>query len=212
MALAPKPNEKVLDMAAAPGVKTSHIAQIIKNSGLVLANDINQERVKALQANLCRMGVDNAVVSCSDGRFLAKTFKNFFDRVLLDAPCSAIGVVYKDRSVKFKSPEDFQKQSHLQKELLLAAIDCCDAGSASGGFVVYSTCSISVQENEEVIDYALKNRRVKIVESGIDFGSKGIKKFQGKRFDENVKKCVRVYPHVNNLEGFFVCKLQKISN
>ena len=110
MALAPKYGERILDLSAAPGVKTTHIGQILKNTGVILANDISKERIHALNANIARMGISNCVTTQNDGRFLSKTFINFFDRVLLDAPCSGIGVVYKDSNIKLKkTTADFKK-------------------------------------------------------------------------------------------------------
>lgn len=103
---------------------------------------------------------------------------------------------------------DIKKMSHLQKELILSAIDCCKVG----GHIVYSTCSITVEENEWVLDYALKNRNIKIVDSEIEIGEEGITKYMDKRFDPNVKKSRRIYPHVHNMDGFFVAKIKKIAN
>lgn len=136
MTLAPQPNERVLDMAAAPGGKTSYIAQLMKNTGILVANDLKKERLKSLNANLHRLGVSNAVVVCQDGRRLPKMFSKF-DRVLLDAPCTGLGVIARDPQIKVqKTQKDVQKLSHLQKELILAAIDCVDAHSKTGGYVV----------------------------------------------------------------------------
>ena len=98
--------------------------------------------------------------------------------------------------------------SHLQKELIAAAIDCCKPG----GYIVYSTCSITVEENEWVIDYALKNRYVKVVDSGIEVGEEGLTKYQEKRFHPTVKMGRRIYPHTHNMDGFFICKLKKLQN
>ena len=170
MTLAPQPNERILDMAAAPGGKTSYISQLMKNTGVLVANDLKKERLKSLNANMHRLGVSNVVVANYDGRKLPSIFKKF-DRCLLDAPCSGLGVIARDPSIKVqKTWEDVRKLSHLQKELIKAAIDCVDANSKTGGYIVYSTCSISVEENEAVIEYALSNRFVKLVESGLEVG------------------------------------------
>jgi ribosomal RNA methyltransferase Nop2 len=99
MTLAPQPNERVLDMAAAPGGKASYIAQLMKNTGILVANDLKKERLKSLNANLHRLGVSNTVSVCRDGRKLPKMFAKF-DRVLLDAPCTGLGVIARDHSIK----------------------------------------------------------------------------------------------------------------
>lgn len=99
MALAPVENERILDLCAAPGGKTTHLAAMMRNTGTIFANDANKERCKALTANLHRLGIVNTVVSNYDGRRYPKIMKNF-DRVLLDAPCSGTGVICKDPSVK----------------------------------------------------------------------------------------------------------------
>ena len=156
MALAPLPGERVLDMAAAPGGKTTHIAQLMQNRGVLFANDAKKERLKSLAANLQRLGVENAVVTNYDGRRFPGVMRGF-DRVLLDAPCSGLGVISRDPAIKaVKSQKDVQRLGHLQRELLLAAIDCVEAGNGRTGVVVYSTCSVSVEENECVVEYALK--------------------------------------------------------
>merc|ERR1739844_439166 len=132
MTLAPQENEKVLDMAAAPGGKTTHIAALMRHSGLLYANDANKSRCKAVVGNLHRLGITNTVVCNYDGRKLPTIMKGF-DRVLLDAPCSGTGVIAKDPSVKTgKEHKDIQLCTHMQKELILAAIDALDANSKTG--------------------------------------------------------------------------------
>src|SRR4051812_36072698 len=183
IALAPQPNERVLDMASAPGGKTTYISALLQNTGVVFANDSNKARTKSLTANVHRLGCKNVVVCSYDGREFPNVIGGF-DRVLLDAPCSGTGVISKDPSVKVnKTEHDFMKLSHLQKQLILCAIDSTDFTSKTGGYIVYSTCSVTVDENEAVVNYALKKRpNVKLVPTGLDFGKEGFTKYRGKVF------------------------------
>lgn len=212
MALAPQENERILDMAAAPGGKASHIAAIMKNTGVLFANDVNKDRVKAVVGNFHRMGVVNSVVTCVDGRKFSNIMKGF-DRVLLDAPCSGTGVIAKDQSVKTsKDEQDIQRCYNLQRQLILSAIDSVNANSATGGYIVYSTCSILPEENEWVVDFALKKRNVKLVDTGLEFGTEGFVNYRHFRFHPTMKLTKRFYPHTHNMDGFFVAKLKKFSN
>ena len=212
MALAPQENERVLDMASAPGGKITHAAALMKNTGTIFANDSNKTRAKALIGNISRLGVKNAIVSNCDALSFTKTMWAGFDRVLLDAPCSGTGVIAKDASVKTgKTEQDFIRLPELQKKLLLAAIDCTDHSSKTGGYLVYSTCSVTVEENEQVVSYALRRRpNVKIAETGLPFGREGFTRYGGKVFPEQMKMTRRYYPHAYNVDGFFVCKLRKM--
>ena len=153
IALSPQPNERVLDMASAPGGKTTHMAALMQNTGVVFANDANKARTKSLTANVHRLGCKNVVVCSYDGREFPKVMGGF-DRVLLDAPCSGTGVISKDASVKtnkvcgdehvklcheysnplicVQSDRDFTLLSHLQKQLILCAIDSVSPDSKTG--------------------------------------------------------------------------------
>ncbi|KAL2810120.1 NOL1/NOP2/sun family-domain-containing protein [Aspergillus granulosus] len=212
MALAPQENERILDMASAPGGKTTYISALMRNTGCVIANDASKPRAKGLIGNIHRLGCKNTIVTNLDARTAFPKAMGGFDRVLLDAPCTGTGVISKDPGVKTnKTERDFLAIPHMQRQLLLAAIDSVDHSSKTGGYVVYSTCSVTVEENEAVVQYVLKKRpNVKLVETGLgDFGTPGFTHYMGKHFDAKMTMTRRYFPHRENVDGFFVCKLKK---
>jgi ribosomal RNA methyltransferase Nop2 len=209
LSLDPKKSERILDIAAAPGGKSTFISQLMENKGVLVANDKNKIRIKSLVSSIHRMGITNCIVTNLDGTVLPFLLKGF-DKVLIDAPCTGTGIISHDLHIKLKN---ISKKTSVnftsQKRLLLAAIDACNERSINGGIIVYSTCSILVEENECVIQYAIQNRNVKIIETGLNFGMPGYKKFKGTVFNDNMEKCRRFFPHVHNTDGFFICKLKK---
>lgn len=207
LALDPQPDERILDMASAPGGKSSFIAQLMRNTGCLIANDFNSKRIKATVANLTRLGVSNTIHTNLDGREFPKVMSGF-DKILLDAPCSGLGVICRDPSIKLqRDKKDIYKNSVLQKQLLLSAIDALKVS----GTVVYSTCSLSIEENEKVVQYALNNRGVMLEDTKLSVGKSGLTKYQKTQFHPSMKLCKRFYPHVHNTDGFFVARLKKIS-
>ncbi|KAI1104405.1 NOL1/NOP2/sun family putative RNA met [Jackrogersella minutella] len=211
MALAPQEGERALDMAAAPGGKTTHMAAMMKNTGCIFANDPSKARAKGLIGNIHRLGARNVIVCNYDAREFPRVIGGF-DRVLLDAPCSGTGVIAKDPSVKTnKDEKDFMVLPHTQKQLLLAAIDSVNHASKTGGYLVYSTCSVTVEENEQVVQYALNKRpNVKLVSTDLPFGKEGFTSYMGKKFDPSLRLTRRYYPHTYNVDGFFVAKFHKV--
>lgn len=212
MALAPQPNERVLDMASAPGGKTTYMSALMRNTGCIIANDASKPRAKGLIGNIHRLGCKNTIVTNMDARTAFPRAMGGFDRVLLDAPCTGTGVISKDPGVKTSKDErDFLAIPHMQRQLLLAAIDSVDHSSKTGGYIVYSTCSVTVEENEAVVQYILRKRpNVKIVDTGLgDFGSPGFTSYMSKKFDAKMTLTRRYFPHRENVDGFYVCKLKK---
>ncbi|KAI3320687.1 NOL1/NOP2/sun family putative RNA met [Xylariaceae sp. AK1471] len=202
MALAPQEGERILDMASAPGGKTTYLAALMKNTGCIFANDPSKTRSRGLIGNVHRLGVRNVVVCNYDARDFPRVMGGF-DRVLL--------VIAKDPSVKTnKTEKDFITIPHTQKQLLLGAIDSVNH-AGTGGFIVYSTCSVAVEENEQVVQYALKKRpNVRLVSTDLPFGKEGFTAYQGKTFDKSLSLTRRFYPHTLNLDGFYVAKFHKI--
>ena len=205
--LAPQPGERVLDMCAAPGGKATQIAARMNNAGLLIANEPRNKRIPSLVGHLERCGVTNAITSKAPGTILARYFHNYFDRVLVDAPCSGDGIVRKDRSLlRYWSVEDARHQGQIQKGLLRAAFHML----RPGGILVYSTCSLSLEENEEVL-LALIDKfpdQVEILPID-DFSAPSLPPEQGTRFPAEFNRCVRVWPHLHDTEGAFVVKLRK---
>jgi len=198
--------DKILDMCAAPGSKTGQIAAMMKNKGLIIANDYDYIRLKALTMNLQRLGVMNAVITNMKGYFI----KERFDSILLDAPCSGTGTIRKSPgTLKIYNTNMIRKLGNDQKGLINNAFNILN----EKGSLVYSTCSLEPEENEGVIDFLLnkhENARVEKIKINGLKTSDAVLEFEGKKYNDEIKKCIRIWPQDNDSDGFFLCKIRKL--
>jgi len=212
--LNPQPNDFLLDLCASPGSKTTQAAALMKNKGTIIANDISIPRIKILSSNLERCGVTNTIITKYNGIDLCKKFKRYnfyFDKILVDAPCSGEGNLRTSPKTFLEWNESLLKKfSKKQKQLISNAFEilkenCC---------MIYSTCTYSPDENEEVVQYLLDNfKNAKIEEiKNLEIKTRpGITEWKNKKFHKDLKKCIRIYHHDNDTEGFFICKIKKLA-
>ncbi len=205
--LAPQPGERVLDLCAAPGGKATQMAAHMQNSGLLLVNELQRKRMPALVGNLERCGVANHVLTQAPGAMLTRYFPNFFDRVLVDAPCSGDGIVRKDQNMlAYWSPQDAQRLAQQQKGLLRAGYQML----RPGGTLVYSTCSLSLEENEEVLLGLLRRYKEDVAILPIAaFAGPRLPDALAAQFPPEFARGGRVWPHHHDTEGAFVACLSK---
>ena len=197
------PGQVVLDVAAAPGGKTTFLAQKMNNSGAIIALEPNGRRARSMSFNLARCGVYNTCIFKSDGLYAGK-FEMKFDRVLLDAPCSCEGVIAKDPTRKSShTPEDVDYCSKIQETLIEAAASYVKPD----GIMVYSTCSFAPEENEMVVDRLLR-KFGNITLEPVAYGSSGLARFGDLKFDGQLKYAHRLYPHLDDTTGFFIARLR----
>jgi NOL1/NOP2/sun family putative RNA methylase len=196
-----KPDEIVLDMAAAPGSKLTQIAAMMKNEGVLIGIDSDERRLTATRNNMARLGILNAILYTLDGHDV-RSLHQEFDKILLDAPCSGNYCIDKDYFEK-RTVADFENRSKLQRELLKAAFSVLKLH----GTLVYSTCSLEPEENELVIDWAIKELGAVVQPITLSIGDPGITHAIGLEFHPTVAKCKRLWPHKTGTQGFFVAKL-----
>jgi NOL1/NOP2/sun family putative RNA methylase len=198
LALMPRPGQTVLDVASAPGSKFSHMAALMKNRGVLVGNDLKGEKISALYSTINRLNVLNCIVTTLDGSRLP--WKSKFDKVLLDAPCTALGSGM--GAFARWNPGNSIKISGLQKRMLFSAYDALKIG----GELVYSTCTYAREENEEVLKNLLENARgAELVATGLEVPHDPGLADYGKEFG----KCLRIYPQHLGSEGFFISKIRK---
>lgn len=208
LALEPEPDEFILDIASAPGSKTTHIAQLMKNTGVIIANDVSFERLKVVAHQIERLGILNTAITSIDGNRFGNLLPEVFDRVLVDAPCSALGIISKANEVlTWWSIDEVKRFSNKQYQLLTSAIKSVKPN----GVIVYSTCTLTVEENEMIIDSVLKKFPVEIeeIKYKTDDFDEGLTFYEGISFDERLRKAIRIYPFKSNTEGFFIARLRK---
>ena len=205
-----QPGERVLDLCAAPGGKATELGAALQGEGLLVANDINTARAKALLRNLELFGISNSFVTNEPPHVLAERFPEFFHKIMVDAPCSGEGMFRKNPAVvdswKEKGPEYFSK---LQREIIVQAADML----LPGGMMFYSTCTFSPLENEKTITHLLKERQDMEVVPMEDYEgfAEGLTSYKDEAFDESCKLCRRIWPHKMSGEGHFMALLHKKS-
>ena len=206
--LNPQPLDKVLDCCAAPGSKTTQLAELMNNRGTLVANEPNISRLKALAHNVDKMTSVNIGISKLKGELISKYLDGFFDKSLVDVPCSALGILQKKGEVSnWWNKNQVEKISSLQLKLLISAIKTLKVG----GEIVYSTCTLTLEENELVINKVLEKYPVELVEINLPVKSvEGFTKYKTSKLNPNLSKTRRIIPWEINSEGFFVAKLRKI--
>jgi 16S rRNA (cytosine(967)-C(5))-methyltransferase len=193
----PQPTSEVFEICAAPGAKTTFIAQLMQNQGRIISMDFSSKRMHIWQREIKRMGADIAEAVVADAR-ISVSLIGQADLVVLDPPCTSSGVFAKQPSAKWRlSPKSIQNMSEIQLQM----INNCANKVKSGGTLAYSTCSVTLEENEGVIEQFLQaHPEFKPVEIEPKLGLPGRK---------GLSQCKRLYPHVHGCNGFFIAKLQK---
>ncbi len=209
LVLDPQPGEEVLDLAAAPGGKTSHIAALMGNSGRIAAVESSRPRFFRLRSTLEQLGVENADTYLRDGAGVWRVRPEHFDRVLLDAPCTGEGrfTTTDPRPLARWSERKIREMGRRQRRLLYSAVRAL----RPGGLLVYCTCTFAPEENELVVEWALRRfgcLRLEGIELALASGSAGITRWRKKELDPGLKRALRIWPD-GVMEGFFVARLRK---
>jgi NOL1/NOP2/sun family putative RNA methylase len=213
LALKPTEEDIFLDLCASPGSKTTQAGAMMKNKGNIIANDSRLPRLIILASNLEKCGVSNTVITQNDGIDLCRRYGQeniFFDKILVDAPCSGEGTLRSSpETFVMWNPKMNEKFSRIQKHLAENAISCLK----TGGEMIYSTCTHAPEENEDIVQHLLDNFDISIEQIDLPLKTReGITEWQGRKYSEEIKKCIRIYPQDNDTEGFFLCKMKKLSD
>jgi len=203
------PSEKdiVLDLCSAPGSKTTQLAEMMNNKGVLVVNELEMKRIKALAFNLDKMNFMNCGVVNQRGEILSKYYDSFFDKILVDAPCSGLGIIQKKLEVgKWWSLERVNNLCEIQTKLLVSAIKMLKIG----GEMVYSTCTLTPEENELIINKILEKYPVDVEEVNVPIKHhKGLTEYKNEKLDGRLSKAIRIFPWEVDSDGFFLIKLKK---
>ncbi len=210
LALGLKEGDRVLDLCAAPGSKTTQAAAILGNTGNIIANDLSLGRIRILASNLERCGVTNAIVTRHNGIELCEKLKKMgikFDKILVDAPCSGEGNLRCSPRTLLEWSEGLLKSlGRKQKRILDSVADLL----AENGEIVYSTCTYAPEENEMVVQHFIDEHDFEVIPVELPLKTrKGLKSWKKEKFDSSLKDVKRIYHHDNDMEGFFVSKLRR---
>lgn len=203
-ALGARPGERVLDLCAAPGGKTTHTADLMEDSGCLVAADVSEGRIRGLLGNVYRLGHTNVMVVAGDGRELPEEAS--FDRVLVDAPCTGEGTLRRrGGELADQSPSFLGYVTRAQEALLRKAIRV----TRPGGVVLYVTCTFAPEENEAVVDAVLREGGVRLEPLDLPVPhAAGLTSFQGRSFHPDLEGAARVYPHHLDSGGLFLARLR----
>jgi 16S rRNA (cytosine1407-C5)-methyltransferase len=211
--LSPKPGELVLDMSAAPGSKTTQMAAMMNSKGCIIANDVQPKRLKTLQSACYRQGATNVVLMQKQGQWYGQQMAERFDRVLCDAPCSALGTVRKDPdAIHLSTVHTVSSLAKVQLELLDSA---CKAVKIEGT-IVYSTCTLTVEENEAIVESVLQKYpgAFKLITPKTIWANIAVRESKSVQaaLGSSIGPMIRLWPHTFNTEGFFCAVLYKIKS
>lgn len=205
--LNPSEKEIVMDLCAAPGSKSTQLSELMNNKGTLCVNDPNLNRIKSLAFNVDKMTRLNVSLIKQKGELLSKYLENTFDKILVDAPCSALGIVQKKGEVSnWWNVKQMEKIAELQLRLLISAVKMAKVG----GEIVYSTCTLTLEENELVLNKVLKNYPVELIDIELPVASReAITFYGGEELKPQISKARRIVPWEVESEGFFISKLIK---
>lgn len=204
LVLNPKKGEKVLDLTAAPGSKTTQMAALMENEGYILANELDKIRSERLQYNVKSQGAEIVEVINGRGEKIGNSYTEYFDKVLLDTPCSGEGRFWLGKPMTYKdwSLKKVNQLVKIQKKLFESAYKA----TKRNGIMVYSTCTINKEENEYILDWAINNFDIKLLE--INLNIKEAIKGDNTGLNSSIDKAIKILPS-KNMEGFFVAKIKK---